>query len=86
MLGQLTTPLLSKTHKTMWKQGQIVTVRGIVCRVTKTTRGRCWDCEFGQLPCSEYPCSTCCMIGIEEKFPSNCCLKRYEPRRSCKNT
>ena len=59
----------------MWKPGQIVTIRGIVCRVTKTARARCWRCEFGLLPCSEYPCFDC-VNGIHKKLPSNCYLKK----------
>lgn len=64
----------------MWKPGQIVTIRGIVCRVIKATESRfviCESiCEFRQLLCSEYPCSNCCGIDGKKKLPSNCYLKK----------
>jgi len=59
----------------MWKPGQIVTIRGIVCRVTKTARARCWRCEFAKLSWTEYPCRGC-VSGVNEKLPSNCYLKK----------
>lgn len=61
----------------MWKPGQIVTIRGIVCRVTKIaeTGYHCCGCEFTKLPCAEYPCFGC-ISSVNKKLPSNCHLKK----------
>lgn len=69
----------------MWKPGQIVTVKGIVCRVVKDKFPSCWSCIFGCVEQSNFPCNEC-LLNIPGKFklPDDChlekiCSKKVKP-------
>lgn len=63
-----------------WKAGQIVTVNGKVCRVTRTqSAGVCGFCAFVKNEWNEFPC-----VGhvdrVPELIPANCYLKEIKPK------
>lgn len=62
----------------MWKPGQIVTVKGIICRVVKDNKfPSCWNCTFLHLVRSyEFPCSKCLDIHGNFKLPDDCHLEK----------
>lgn len=61
----------------MWKPGQIVTVKGIVCRVVKDKFPSCWYCAFFHLCRSyEFPCDECLSVGGNFKLPDDCHLEK----------
>ena len=61
----------------MWKPGQIVTVKSIVCRVVKDKFPSCWYCEFRSLGKSyEFPCNECLSVGGNFKLRDDCHLEK----------
>lgn len=60
----------------MWKPGQIVTVKGIVCRVVKDKFPSCWNCAFRSCIKDEFPCDECLSVGGNFKLADNCHLEK----------
>lgn len=61
----------------MWKPGQIVTVKDIVCRVVKDKFPSCWDCVFNPIRFNsqQCPCLKCLSVGGDFKLPDDCHLE-----------
>lgn len=61
----------------MWKPGQIVTVKDIVCRVVKDKFPSRWYCVFFHSCRSyEFPCNECLSVGGNFKLPDDCHLEK----------